>query len=97
MAQVAPDSQSCTHRLLDRLLFAVCMVHIAVHIASVVQVAEEQAALDALSELGMQQGGAEAILLHPCQVIQVTLTLPCLHSHMSICDAHPHCLCINHV
>ena len=32
--------------------------------------AEEQAALDALSELGMQQGGAEAILLHPCQVIQ---------------------------
>ncbi|DBA70859.1 TPA: hypothetical protein ACH3X2_011627 [Trebouxia sp. C0005] len=33
-------------------------------------VAEEQAALDALSELGMQQGGAQAILLHPCQVIQ---------------------------
>jgi len=36
----------------------------------VLQVAEEQAALDALSELGMQQGGVEAILLHPCQVIQ---------------------------
>lgn len=42
----------------------------AAYIAPVVQVAEEQAALDALSELGMQQGGAEAILLHPCQVIQ---------------------------
>lgn len=34
------------------------------------QVAEEQAALDALSELGMQQDGAEAILAHPSQVIQ---------------------------
>lgn len=34
------------------------------------QAVEEQAALDALGELGMQQDGAEAILLHPCQVIQ---------------------------
>ena len=63
MLRVAPDSQSCTHWISDRLLSAV-------YIVAVVQVAEEQAALDALSELGMQQGGAEAILLHPCQVIQ---------------------------
>ena len=49
----------------------VCVyAHTAAYIAPVVQVAEEQAALDALSELGVQQGGAEAILLHPCQVIQ---------------------------
>ena len=34
------------------------------------QVAEEQAALDALGELGLQRDGAQAILLHPCQVIQ---------------------------
>lgn len=34
------------------------------------QVAEEQAALDALSELGMQQQGAEAVLLHSSHVIQ---------------------------
>lgn len=33
-------------------------------------VAEEQAALDALSELGMQQQGAEAVLLHSSHVIQ---------------------------
>jgi len=40
------------------------------YLFTVPQVAEEQAALDALGELGMQQDGAEAILLHPCQVIQ---------------------------
>lgn len=32
------------------------------------QIGEEQAALDALSELGMQQQGAQSILLHPSLV-----------------------------
>ena len=34
------------------------------------QVTEEQAALDALSELGVQQQGAESVLLHPSHVMQ---------------------------
>ena len=33
------------------------------------QVGEEQAALDALGELGMQQQGAEAVLLHSSHVV----------------------------
>ena len=31
---------------------------------------EEQAALDSLSELGMQRAGAEAVLLHPSHIVQ---------------------------
>ena len=83
------------------------MVQIAAYIAPVVQVAEEQAALDALSELGMQQGGAEAILLHPCQVIQdVTtkalgraptpdVTLAAVHALATIAG-HPHSILLAH-
>ncbi len=105
MAQFAPDRKSVWYTpvfLHSYYLQYVCMyVHIAAYIAPVVQVAEEQAALDALSELGMQQGGAEAILLHPCQVIQdVTskalgrapspdVTLAAVHALATIAG-HPH-------
>lgn len=34
------------------------------------QVQEEQAALDALGELGMQRPGAQAVLLHPSLIVQ---------------------------
>ena len=37
--------------------------------ADMAQVGEEQAALDALSELGMQLQGAQSVLLHPCGVV----------------------------
>lgn len=33
------------------------------------QIGEEQAALDALSELGLQPQGAESVLLHPSRVV----------------------------
>ena len=66
-----------------------------------VQVAEEQAALDALSELGMQQQGAEAVLLHSSHVVHDVaskalgrapspdVTVAAVHALATIAGSHP--------
>ena len=71
----------------------------------VAQTAEEQAALDALSELAMQQPGAEAVLRHPSHVVQDVaskafgrapspdVTLAAVHALATIAGIH-HASCL---
>ena len=69
------------------------------------QIGEEQAALDALSELGMQLQGAQSILLHPsCVAMDIAskalgrapspdVTLAAVHALATIAgNARRHCI-----